>query len=43
MQTTKFKLSFLIKLKLINLLLKIIRPLRRLLKAIDYKLIDLAD
>ena len=41
MQTTKFKLSFLIKLKLINLLLKIIRPLRRLLKNIDSKLIDL--
>ena len=41
MQTTKFKLSFLIKLKLINLLLKIIRPLRILLKNIDYKLIDL--
>ena len=41
MQTTKFKLSFLIKLKLINILLKIIRPLRRLLESIDYKLIDL--
>mgnify|MGYP006950304496 FL=1 len=41
MQTTKFKLSFLIKLKLINLLLKIIRPLRRLLESIDSKLIDL--
>jgi len=41
MQTTKFKLSFLIKIKLILLLIKIIRPLRRLLKSIDYKLIDL--
>lgn len=41
MQTTKFKLSFLIKLKLINILLKIIRPLRRLLESIDSKLIDL--
>ena len=41
MHTTKFKLSFLIKLKLINLLLKIIRPLRRLLESIDSKLIDL--
>ena len=41
MQTTKFKLSFLIKIKLINILLKIIRPLRRLLESIDSKLIDL--
>ena len=32
-----------IKIKLILLLLNIIRPLRRLLKAIDYKLIDLVD
>ena len=30
-----------IKIKLILLLIKIIRPLRRLLKSIDYKLIDL--
>jgi hypothetical protein len=30
-----------IKIKLILLLIKIIRPLRRLLKNIDYKLIDL--
>jgi hypothetical protein len=30
-----------IKLKLILLLINIIRPLRRLLKKIDYKLIDL--
>jgi len=30
-----------IKIKLILLLINIIRPLRRLLKYIDYKLIDL--
>jgi|AACY02.14.fsa_nt_gi hypothetical protein len=30
-----------IKIKLILLLINIIRPLRRLLKSIDYKLIDL--
>jgi len=30
-----------IKIKLILLLINIIRPLRRLLKNIDYKLIDL--
>ena len=41
MHTTKLKLSFIIKIKLINLILNIIRPLRRLLKKIDYKLIDL--
>ena len=41
MQTTKFKLSFIIKLKLINLILSIIRPLRRWLLKIDYYLIDL--
>ena len=32
-----------IKIKLILLLLNIIRPLRRILKALDYKLIDLVD
>ena len=41
MQTTKFKLSFIIKLKLINFILNIIRPLRRSLLKIDYYLIDL--
>jgi hypothetical protein len=30
-----------IKIKLILLLINIIRPLRKLLKSIDYKLIDL--
>ena len=33
----------LIKLKLILLIIKPLRALRKLLKAIDYKLIDLAD
>jgi hypothetical protein len=32
-----------IKIKLILLLLNIIRPLRRILKDLDYKLIDLVD